>query len=648
MIPASRIPSVTTPVALAVLIATLGLTACHGGEDNAVAPTIPTGLGYAASAASNTNVLAYVDTGDTNQRGVACDATVDTNAGVRVVREYLKIWQPRSLFVDAGVSAAANGSCPAVTASDWSGIPGSATDGTVLNQTIHDQNIAYVVKLTSSRTSAQELAAYLDDRRNKGYSVSDGMGPLTEAWRSGTGQTTTITSIAADATTTLYSDGGNNLGIGSASNNNLGLAVDFIGDMSNNGSTEPAKRYYKYARPWRWSSSVIVVPALVPAKSSTPATDSGFISGHTAEAMRDALAMGYLVPERFQEMIARAMELGENRIYAGMHSPLDVMGGRMQATAIVAYNLNNSQYSALKTPAYQQAQNWLQAQTSTTDLTSLNSYAHNGSNDRFADHSQIKADYLRRLSFVFSQINDTTVDAVVPKGAEVLLETRLPYLSAEQRRVVLKSTALPSGYPLLDDAEGWGRLNLFAAADGYGRFDGDVALDMDAAQGGFNAADSWQNDIAGAGKLTKSGSGMLTLTGNNSWTGGTVLLDGTLKASSATALGKGDVYQQAGTLMVASDLSLGGNYTQLAKSTLQLQLGDQGSGHLVISGQAWLEGDLNLVLADNYQPVVGDTLQLIRSNSLHGQFSSVTLSGYNVTPTYSNSGVQLHIDSLSH
>ena len=33
-----------------------------------------------------------------------------------------------------------------------------------------------------------------------------------------------------------------------------------------------------------------------------------------------------------------------------------------------------------------------------------------------------------------------------------------------------------SGYPILDvdDAEGWGRLNLFAAADGYGAFDGDV------------------------------------------------------------------------------------------------------------------------------------------------------------------------------
>ena len=45
--------------------------------------------------------------------------------------------------------------------------------------------------------------------------------------------------------------------------------VDFINNIAD-GSTEPAKRFYKYARPWRWSSSVVVVPALMPARSSTP------------------------------------------------------------------------------------------------------------------------------------------------------------------------------------------------------------------------------------------------------------------------------------------------------------------------------------------------------------------------------------------
>jgi hypothetical protein len=34
----------------------------------------------------------------------------------------------------------------------------------------------------------------------------------------------------------------------------------------------------------------------------------------------------------------------------------------------------------------------------------------------------------------------------VPNGAEMPLATRLLYLSAEQRRIVLKTTALASGY----------------------------------------------------------------------------------------------------------------------------------------------------------------------------------------------------------
>lgn len=68
----------------------------------------------------------------------------------------------------------------------------------------------------------------------------------------------------------------------------------------------------------------------------------------------------------------------------------------------------------------------------------------------------------------------------VPKGAEVLLETRLPYLSADQRREVLRTTALPAGYVLLDGFEQWGRLDLFTAADGYGSFASDVTVTLDA------------------------------------------------------------------------------------------------------------------------------------------------------------------------
>ncbi|MCM3118893.1 hypothetical protein M3610_27540, partial [Neobacillus sp. MER 74] len=144
----------------------------------------------------------------------------------------------------------------------------------------------------------------------------------------------------------------------------------------------------------------------------------------------------YVIPERFQEMISRGLELGENRILAGMHSPLDVIGGRILAQAVVAANLVDPANATLKQTAFQQAHATLYSLTRTTPATFL-AAAHAGtaSSDRFADPAANRANYARRLTFGFAPIGTTTNGAVVPKGAEVLLETRLPYLSADQRRV---------------------------------------------------------------------------------------------------------------------------------------------------------------------------------------------------------------------
>ena len=653
------------PLALAAVALSLFLSGCGGGgSDSSSVATVaaPVGLGYADSAPvqNETSVLPYVDFGYTNQRGDARYATKETNAGVRVVSGFLDLWTPSTLLVDAGTSAAANGSFPAVVASNWKGIPGDATDGKAANQTVLKANVQYVIDATASRTAAQAAAAYFDDRRQKGYSVTDGMGPLTTAWRAATQQTTTINSIPANATAVLYNDTGNNLGVGSPTNMSFGTVVDFL-NVQNDGSTEPAKRFFKYARPWRWSSSVSIVPELVPAKSLTPATDGGFISGHTAEAVRDALLMAYVVPERFQELISRALELGENRILSGMHSPLDVIGGRIQAQAVIAASLyaqsiqsktdatsgGKTAVKDLRKTAYDQAHAALMGTVGSADQAAFNTYAHSGTaaTDRFADYAANKANYLRRLTLGFSQIADKSKAAVVPKGAELLLETRLPYLDAVQRRVVLKTTTLPSGYPAMDDAEGWGRLNLFAAADGYGALNGDVNVAMDASQGGFNALDSWKNDISGNGKLTKNGSGTLRLTGNNSFGGGTQVNGGTLEAASPTAFGSGDLYVAAGTVAcsAASAVSVARNYAQLAGSTLLVSLGAKRSA-LDVGGSATLGGTLRLKFVDGYKPAIGDTLNIISAGAVNGVFAAIVVDGFKVSPIYSATGLQLRIE----
>ncbi|MGJ7609757.1 MULTISPECIES: phosphatase PAP2 family protein [unclassified Variovorax] len=662
------IVSSRSPLVINVLAA-LCLSACGGGSgggvsfpvvatqpaaanpSTVVAAGAPKDIGFTDSAPvpDQLAVPPFIDNVASNQRGDARYATKDTNAGVRVVSGFLDFWQPSTLLVDAGAPAPAQGSFPAVVASNWSGIPGDTTDGKQLNTSVLNSNIQYVIDRTNARTSAQELAAYLDDRRGKGYSISDGMGPLTGAWRSATQQSTTITAIAPDATTVLYNDGGNDVGVGGAANPSFGTVVDLLNNIGENGSTEPAKRFFKYARPWRWSASVKVVPALEPAKSSTPATDGGFVSGHTAEAVRKSLAFAYVVPQRFQEMVARGLELGENRIVAGMHSPLDVVGGRIQGHAVAAASLATGANVSRKSAAYAQAQSVLTAAVGARDAAAFNDFAHSQgvAADRFADHDASKADYLRRLTFGFKQVADTTKAAVVPKGAEVLLETRLPYLDAMQRRVVLKTTAVPSGYPVMDDAEGWGRINLFDAADGYGAFNGDVVVTMDASLGGFNAMDSWRNNIVGGGKLTKKGSGTLALGGSNSFAGGTQLMAGTLQADSAAAFGKGDVYAGGGTLVcnAASTVTMAGAYTQLAGATLQLNLAGNGGGRLNVAGVAALDGTLTLSFKAGATPSVGDTFTVISSGALIGRFSSIVVPGFKVTPTYTGTQLVVRIDA---
>jgi autotransporter-associated beta strand protein len=131
------------------------------------------------------------------------------------------------------------------------------------------------------------------------------------------------------------------------------------------------------------------------------------------------------------------------------------------------------------------------------------------------------------------------------KNAGNLLLTRFPYLTLEQRNDVLTTTVVSDEQgkgTFLDNGSAFGaysRINLFKAADGYGRFDRDVAITMDATLGGFNAADAWANNISGPGGLAKSGTGFLRLAGKNTFTGAVVLEGGGLDVSGSIAQSSG-------------------------------------------------------------------------------------------------------------
>jgi outer membrane autotransporter protein len=88
-----------------------------------------------------------------------------------------------------------------------------------------------------------------------------------------------------------------------------------------------------------------------------------------------------------------------------------------------------------------------------------------------------------------------------------------------------------------------------------------------------SSVSSFSGSLGGAGSLTKAGTGTLTLSGNNSYSGGTSLTVGTLAVGSSTALGTGALSFSNGTTLqaAANGLTLGNAMTLSGNNTVDTQ-----------------------------------------------------------------------------
>ncbi|MBF7688245.1 autotransporter domain-containing protein [Acinetobacter rathckeae] len=409
-----------------------------------------------------------------------------------------------------------------------------------------DQNVRLAVNIAKSRTADQEVKAYEIDSQNANYAVIQALGPLQNILKKETGAFTTVNGIPKEAYSGAVSDKGNGLG---TTNNNLGQLVSLVNAVRYPASTTPAKNAYNYPRPFRQSLDGqdlkgILQPSLAARVPATGKGDGGFPSGHTNAGYLAALSVAYVVPQQQADLVLRAGEMGYSRVIAGIHSPLDVIGGRMHATYYAIQGLINN--ADLRRNAYQQAQSFFATQCGGTVSAC---YGTSDLNQLYTQYQANKALYDKyTFANAFTAIGDTTLTPVVPENAEVLIETRYPYLTASQRRDLLQTTSNARG-GVLDNGLGYDTLNLYKAANGYGAFNQKTTINMNAADGGLSASDVWLNDISGQGQLEKTGTGSLTLAGRNTWSGGTQLLGGTLVGSNGSAFGQGTIVNQANLIL---------------------------------------------------------------------------------------------------
>ena len=204
-----------------------------------------------------------------------------------------------------------------------------------------------------------------------------------------------------------------------------------------------------------------------------------FPSGHTTYGYTGAIILALLVPDRYQQMIARAAEYGNDRIILGAHYAMDVLGGRSLAIYDVAHLLaNDPTYVGQKIHGGSIKDFRAAIVMARSDVTTVleaacgNTVAICATEDhgRFSSAANNAAFYAVTQTYGLPTVFQTTASGTEDVGliapeAGYLLTVAFPSLTLKEADQILTETEGPGG-GFLDNGSDFGvysRLDLYAA-----------------------------------------------------------------------------------------------------------------------------------------------------------------------------------------
>ena len=204
-------------------------------------------------------------------------------------------------------------------------------------------------------------------------------------------------------------------------------------------------------------------------------------SGHATYGFTGVLLLALLVPERYEQMVTRGAEYGNDRILVGSHYAMDVLGGRTLAMYDVAHLLANDPMYLDPPPANtQRVADFRAALKAAKDdvRTALESACGKSIADcavedtgRFSNASANEAFYANTQTYnlptVYAQNSSVPEDvSKLAPEAGYLLTAAFPQITLAEADRILTETEGPGG-GFLDNGSSFGvysRLDLYAAA----------------------------------------------------------------------------------------------------------------------------------------------------------------------------------------